>query len=314
MQELKLTKHIDYIHQGEGDKENSLTLSDLKDFDTISYKIDGAPSIFIGYDKEKNSIFISTKSIGNKISKIAYTEEDCDLLFKPSLADKMKKVLNEASIIYWALFYDKDIRKQGSFDDHYKASSYFVPHAEFPVFRGDLLSVEHSKDHIYRMNIINYKLKYDTDINIAFHTWYDKDGNERPILTKEKVLKNKNITLYIVPSIKIKDLEEYNLNSYRRNLRTKIIKTLKPRYISHMDIDYDDINNAGSIVAYKYKLNGEGLVLRKMKEYKYCKDRDNYLNLTPGTELICKTTDPMFTALNRYDSVKRGFDNRRNSL
>lgn len=61
----------------------------------VSIKIDGAPAAIVGINPENNKFFVSTKSLGNVVPKINYTEADVDANHghAPGLAQKLKLAL-----------------------------------------------------------------------------------------------------------------------------------------------------------------------------------------------------------------------------
>lgn len=176
---------------------------------SIKIKIDGAPSLICGY--EKNKFFVATKSLFNKKPKLNYTPEDIKVNHPDSteLQNKLfsaltnlRDVIPDNGIFYQGdlLFVEGDLKKQK------------ISGTTYTTFKPNMLTYgvdENAKD------ISKYKL------GIVFHTSYsgglkNLQANYNPKLSPLKntesvlIVDNNLPKLFVDVSLK-KDIDNFNL-------------------------------------------------------------------------------------------------------
>jgi hypothetical protein len=85
-----INKNLDVL-----DEILNILSGDAETHSTITVKWDGAPAVIFGLNPENGKFFVSTKSLFNKVPKLAYTPKDVDENFghAPELAKKLKVAL-----------------------------------------------------------------------------------------------------------------------------------------------------------------------------------------------------------------------------
>jgi hypothetical protein len=159
---------------------------------TASVKWDGAPSIFVGFHPQTNQFFVSTKSIFNKVPKIAYNDHDVDVLFgeSPGLAKKLKLAirylpqLNIRGILQGDFLYSKEELETKNIDGE-----------TFLIFKPNTITYAIPK------NSDSAKKIEDSVIGIAFHTRYTGERIESlkasPMTKSDVIHSTKDVYVFL---------------------------------------------------------------------------------------------------------------------
>lgn len=161
-------------------------------------KFDGAPAIIAGINPENSKFFVSTKSLGNVVPKINYTEEDIEANHghAPGLAEKLKLALKYLPAVIREGVYQGDFMFA-----HNDLKTTTIEGEDLITFKPNTITYAVDQHSALGQRLLNSK------IGVVFHTKYIGDK-----ITTAKLSPDVNVTEFnqtqdvFVDDAKFKDL------------------------------------------------------------------------------------------------------------